>query len=664
MRIRFLMSLMLLSALTLLAQKQDEWQPLLYQLNEMEDMEATDWDNYYEFLCELEQNPLNINTATREELEQLPFLSATDVESISEYVYRYGPVKSLGELAMVKDLDYYKRRLLFYFTYAGDKAKAEYPKPGNILKYGRHDISATLKLPLYDRKGDEKGYLGYKYKHSVKYDFTYGDYFRLGFVGSQDAGEPFFAGRNRAGYDFYSFYIVARRMGRVKTLALGRYRVRFGMGLVINNNFGFGKLSALSTLGRGTNTIRAHSSRSDANYLQGAAATVNIVKGLDVSAFVSYRKIDATLNKNDSTITTIVTSGYHRTETEMMKKNNTTQTVAGGNIDFRWNGFSIGATAVYTTLDRELKPNTRQIYRKHYAAGNNFYNLGVNYSYTGHRFTLSGEAATGDCNAVATVNTVSFRATDNVDLIGLYRFYSYRYYALFARSFSEGGAVQNENGVYVGVNWRPMIKLNVMAYSDFAYFAWPKYQASNSSRASDNLLQLVYTPSQWSFLARYRLKIKERDNDDKTRLICKTEHRGRVSATYSDGKWNVRSQADLAFNSYKRDSFGWMVSENVGCSAVRNLQLYATIGYFDTQDYDSRVYVYERGLYQVSSFPMFYGNGMRTSLLANFRYRKLLMLTAKIGMTKYFDRDKISSGLQQIDSSTAADVELQIRLRL
>lgn len=92
------------------------------------------------------------------------------------------------------------------------------------------------------------------------------------------------------------------------------------MGLVINNNFAFGKLAALSSLGRGGSNIRPHASRSDGNYLQGAAITVNATKGLDVSAFISYRKFDATLNKDDGTIATILNSGYHRTETELSKK--------------------------------------------------------------------------------------------------------------------------------------------------------------------------------------------------------------------------------------------------------------------------------------------------------------------------------------------------------
>ena len=40
------------------------------------------------------------------------------------------------------------------------------------------------------------------------------------------------------------------------------------------------------------------------------------------------------------------------------------------------------------------------------------------------------------------------------------------------------------------------------------------------------------------------------------------------------------------------------------------------------------------------------------------------MLIAKLSVTDYFDRDHISSGLQQIDRSSKADLEFQLRLKL
>lgn len=646
------------------AQQKREWEQYLYQISEMNDTESDVWESYYDMLCDLEANPININIATREELEQLPFLTAEEVEDISEYLYLHGPMKSLGELAMIENLDYFKRRLLFYFTYAGEVESRTFPSMKNILKYGKHDVMGTVKVPFYTRKGDKDGYEGYQYKHSIRYDFSYGDRVRFGVLGAQDAGEPFFAGKNNLGYDFYSFYFVLKKLGKIKTLALGRYRARFGMGLVINNNFSFGKLSALSSLGRGGSNIRAHSSLSSGNYLQGAATTVNIVKGLDVSAFVSYRKFDATLNADDGTIATILESGYHRTETELDKKNNSSHVLAGGNVDYSAGGFHVGLTGVYVSLDKRLKPKTEAVYRRHYASGKDFYNIGIDYGYTGHRISFHGETATGGCNAFATINSLSFSLTDNLDLLALQRFYSFRYYSLFAESFSEGGAVQNESGIYLGANWRPIPNLSVMAYSDFAYFAWPKYQASDSSRSFDNLVQMIYVPGGWTFSARYRYKMRERDNAEKSALIFKKEHKGRLSAAYDSGVWGGKFQADIAYTDYKKKSFGWMLSQNVSVRMEKLFYAIMSFGYFDTDDYDSRVYAYERGMRYSFYSPAYYGNGVRAALFAVSDFSDKITVTAKVGVTKYFDRDKIGSGYQEIDGSSATDLELQLRLRL
>ncbi len=627
-------------------------------------MESSSWETTYNTLCELEENPMNINTATREELEDLPFLTDLDVENISEYLYLYGPMRSLAELAMIKDLDYFKRRLLFYFVYAGEEKKPLFPSLNNILKYGKHEVLATAKIPCYNRKGDVKGYMGYKYKHSIKYDFTYGDYVRFGFLGSQDSGEPFFSGKNNMGYDFYSFYLMLKKLGRIKTLAVGKYRLRFGMGLVINNNYSFGKLSMLTTLGRGGSNIYAHSSRSQANYFQGAATTVNVIKGLDVTLFASYRKFDATLNKGDSTIATILTSGYHRTETELKKKNNCSHLLFGGNVDYRWHGFHVGTTAVYTSLDKELKPKTEAIYRRYYANGKNFYNVGINYGYTGHRISFNGETATGGCHAIATINTFGYSVSEKIDLMALQRFYSYKYYSLFSRSFSEGGAVQDESGVYLGMTWRPIRNMNVMAYSDFAYFAWPKYQAVESSHSFDNLVQIVYSPNKLTFTLRYRLKLREKDNSDKTGLIYKNEHRGRLSGAYNSGAFGFKTQADVSYVKYKKNSFGWMITQNLNYNYKNIVNLIGTFGYFNTDDYDSRLYVYERGMLNSFSVPSYYGKGIRYAFYANCKLFSKFQLTAKVGTSKYFDRSTIGSSYQQINHSSATDVEIQVRMKL
>ncbi len=649
---------LLMLSLVAKAQSEREWETYFREVVTVEDVGSAAWEEMYEQLCELDQHPIDLNHASREQLEQLPFLSAQQVEEIMAYLYQYGPMKSLAELQMIRSLDYQRRRLLGFFVFLGSQESGVRRKVGDALRSGRHELMATAKVPLYERKGDREAYKGWPYRHWLKYQFSYGDFVKAGLVGAQDAGEPFFANKNRMGYDYYSYYLQLKNWGWLASLVLGKYRVSMGMGLIANNGFAMGKLSSLQNLGRTTSTLRAHSSRSAADYLQGVGATVMLARGLSITGFLSYRAQDATLNK-DGTAATIVTSGYHRTETELEKKDNLKNTSYGGTLRYLGGGFHAGLNIVGTHLDRELKPNTAVLYRQHAAQGTDFLNFSTDYGYVNPRFAIHGETAMNRDGALATINSLSLQCGGQVSLMALYRFYSFRYTSLYGNSFSDGGSVQNESGVYLGVNWQPSPRWKVMAYSDYAYFPWAKYQVSLSSHAFDNLLQVSYLRNNWTLEARYRLKLRQKDNVDKTALQTITTHRGRLSLSY-EGNWSSRTQLDYTQIASSQQDRGWMASQSLGYR-YRWLRLSGGLGYYHTDSYDSRVYLYESGPLYNYGFSQYSGEGIRYWLMARGEIGKRLIVTAKFGTTDYFDRSVIGSSYQQIDGSSQSDVDLQVR---
>ncbi|MBQ6187666.1 MAG: helix-hairpin-helix domain-containing protein [Prevotella sp.] len=660
---RIIAAVILLSyVVVVVAQTPDDWESLLNQVVGIDEAEDADWADNYETLNYLAEHPMDINTASTDDLLRLPFLTASQVEDIDAYRYRHGALRSLGELAMIESIDAPLRKLMSCFLYVDKNTEEkDFPSIGNILKYGRHELLATGQIPFYKRKGDENGYLGYQYRHWLRYDFRRGEWLRAGIVASQDAGEPFFAQRNKAGYDYYSAYLMIRHLGRVKALAVGRYRMKLGMGLAVNNSLSFGKLAMLASLNRQQPIISAHSSRSEGNYLQGAAATVTAMKGLDITAFASYRNRDATLN-DDGSIATLLTTGYHRTASEMERKGNTHQTAFGGNINYSSHGFHAGLTAVQTSLNRTLNPDTRQIYRAHYPSGDSFWNASIDYGYISRRLSIGGETATGGSGGVATINTISYEVVPSLRLTALQRFYSYKYYSLFSRSFGDASSVQNESGVYLSATWRPLAWLSLMAYTDYAYHPWAVYQADKESRAWDNLASATMRFGKVTANVRYRYRTRERNGDEEGQLIWRQEHRARAQVDYDGGAFTTRSQIDVATCEYKASSFGWMFSQRLSY-ACRWLRASLMAGYFHTDDYDSRVYTYEQGMLYEFSFPVFYGEGIRYALSLRSDISAHLMLQAKVGVTDYFDRDHISSGLQQIDRSSKADMWLQLKWR-
>ena len=643
-------------------QDQRPWEVYYSALSTSDDIDSEQWEDIYEMLCDLEQHPIDINTATREQLLQFPFLNDHQVEDIQAYIYYNGEMKTTGELAMIESVDYTTRCLLSHFIFCGEKTAPTTPKWKNIIAYGKSDIVATASIPFYKRKGDREGYLGYQYAHSLRYNFHYSDRLKIGFLGTQDAGEPFFANRNSMGYDHYSFYAEAHRMGRLKSLVAGRFRASFGMGLVMGDGYNTGKLTTLSSLGNKAYGLKAHTTRRAGNSLQGAGATVTIAKGFDISGFASYQKRDATLGRGDSTIATILTDNYHRTQTEMDKKNNISETTAGANASYFKNGFHIGATATYTSYSKDLEPNKSVPYRIYYPAGNDFWNLSADYSYTGSVVTFHGETATGSCGAIATSNSLSYMPTEDLTLMALYRFFGKEYYSMHSSSMSEGGRVQNESGIYLGAQWKLTKQIKLLAYSDYAYFAAAKYQASVSSHAWDNLIQAQYTTDKIQLTARYRIKSREYDNEDVTALLAKTTHRAHLAASYDIGPWRVSSNADMVYSHFEENSTGWALGGGASYNANK-IKVSANAVYFATDDYESRIYAYEQSVLYSYAYQTFSGKGFRISLMAHATLGRHITLAAHLGTTHYTDRDVISSGLQQIDSPTKTDLQLQMKWR-
>ena len=671
---RFFASLALLLTLSVAvtAQQESEWVRYYNEIATIDDVEAENWEETYNMLCEMEEHPIDLNRATEEDLEQLPFLTAAQIEDICEYLYMYGGMKTFAELQMIKSLDAPRRSLLQCFTYLGDTQKARFPSAKSIAIYGKHEVVATGKVPFYTRKGEKEGkYLGDKYKHSLRYTFNYGDYVKIGFTGAKDAGEPFFCRGNESGYDTYSAYLQLKHLGKIDVMVIGDYKLSFGMGLVANSGFNLGKMSMIANLGRTTNAIRGSSSTYNVDNFRGAAATIRLLKPLTLSVFASYKQVDGTMNKDSLSISAMVTSGYHRTQTEMSKKNNTELADVGANVNYRTGGLHIGLTALYSHISPKLSPNTSYLYRWHYPAGNDFFNASVNYGYTHYRLTINGETAMNQDGRIATINSANANILDNLSLMLLQRFYSYRYTSLHANSFASGGRVQNESGIYTGVNWQCLRHLSIMAYIDYAYFAWPRSLTSFSSHAWDNMLQASYSRSKWSLSARYRLNIKERDNEDKTALTNQTEHRARMSLTLQPMETlSLKTQVDAAHVTYKQTDTGYAVSQMAtfapapSSGTTSRFSLHASITYFNSDAYNSRLYVYERGpLYSFYS-PSFYGEGIRYTFMAKANVLKRLAITAKIGVTNYFDRSTIGSDNQMIDASSQTDLDLQLKWKI
>lgn len=645
----------------------------------------------YNTLTELQQQQLNVNKATFDDLMQIPFLTAQQANDIIEYRGHNGNLRTIEELAMIPSIDRDTRlQLTAVLTAAAPTDKPWYSAEN--LRYGlahlRHQLTLTAQIPTYHRAGDRNAplttpqgednkyadrYLGDPMKHSIRYTIGFANHVQLHLTGSKLAGEPFFGQNTAWGYPRYNYNIVVNDLGPFSRIIVGDFRGQFALGLTFNNSFTLSKQSLSASTGRRANVFTPYSSSGDAGHLHGLATTVRILKRYSLSAFLSYRNIDGTLNA-DSTIATVRTSNYCRTELDYTHHHVATQRAAGMHIAYDSNALGFGASFVYTGYSRELNPifttkgelPASKEYRRYYPAGSDFWNASVDYRYHYRTFDFCGEAATGSCGNIALAHCLTWQTPWRVTITAQQRYFAYQYYTLLGSSFSEGGRVQNESGCYLGFTWSPLRNTTVEGYTDIAYFPWVRYQVSNSSYVWDNSVQVRQQWRTWTLALRYRVKMRQRDRNyfGLRQLQNRVDQRLRLTATHTSGLWTTKTQLEGCLLRFADTSRGGIVSQTIGYRPARRFDLYAAAAYFATDDYDSRLYVYERGPQYSFGFSGYYGRGIRAALYAKVIAARWLTAQVKAGYTKYFDRETLFTADRQVFASHITDIDLQLIFKL
>ena len=631
---------------------------------------SLNWENELEELSNRLQEPVNLNSATREQLEQFPFLSDIQIEHLLAYIYIHGQMETIYELQLVEELD--RQTIQYLLPFVCIKAINNEPafRWKTMLKdagrYGKNEVLTRLDIPFYKRKGYEHTYLGPSVYNSVKYTFRYRDQLYAGGVAEKDAGEPFAALHNRYGYDYYSFYLLLQNCGRLKSLAVGNYRLSFGQGLVMSTDYLMGKTIYASSFNNRSTGIKRHSSTDEYNYFRGVATTVALTKRLSVSAFYSHRNMDGVVT--DGEITSVYKTGLHRSRKEADKKNLLTSQLTGGNVSYQQNHIRLGITGVYYVFNRPYEPELTG-YSKYNIHGNHFYNLGIDYAYRWRRFSFQGETAIGK-QGWASLNRLQYSPVQDIQFILIHRFYSYDYWAMYAHSFGEGSTVQNEQGYYVGLETTPFSHWRFFVSFDLFSFPWKKYRINKPSRGTDGLIQATFTPrTNLSMYLKYRYKQKERDltGSKGTLTLPIFHHQLRYRLNYSlNDVFSSRTTLDYNhFHSQDRAaSKGYQVTQMIS-SQLPWTRLFADVqgSYFCTDDYDSRVYVSEKGLLYTFYTPSFQGRGFRCAVRLRYELNKHWLFITKFGETIYLNRNEIGSGNDLIYGNKKADIQMQLRIK-
>lgn len=655
-----------------------EWEDTSNIEDESED-EEKDWSDRLEDLAYFKEHPLNLNRISKEQLELFPFLTDLQIEHFLYYIYVYGSMNTIYELQLVEDWDRQTIQYILPYVYVGEpEVKKKQFCWKDYWRYGRCECVTRVDIPFYTKAGykhpgdnllitsKDKHYLGPSFANSLRFNYHYKDELYTGFTANKDAGEPFLSKGNNSGFDSYSFYFLVHNLGKIKTLAVGNYRLNFGQGIVINSDYSLGKSVSIATMGCKTTGIKRHSSSDEYNYFQGVAATYQI-KDILVSGFYSYRNLDGKIT--DGLLTSIKKDGLHRLASDFNKRNVASIQLMGTNIGYSIHRLKLGLTAAYYFFDKEYRPESRP-YNYYSLKGKSFYNIGIDYKYRWHNFSVLGENAISKGGGLAMLNTIAFTPLTGYQLLLLHRYYAKDYHALYACSVSEGSIVENENGYYLGVEAKPIKYFKLFAYADFFNFPWLRYGVNSPSSGFDGLTQLTYMPhNNLTITLNYHYKKKEKDF---------TNIQSNIHEVREYVQQKVRCQlgylmhANLAFKTTLNWTWltskgsttenGFMILQEASYRFIKlPLSVNASYGMFDTSNYSVRISSYEKGLLYAFSIPSFYGQGVRFALNMRYDLSKKMIFLMKFGQTRYTDRKEIGKGMEAIQGNVKADMNIQIR---
>ena len=663
----------------------NNWRNFLEQLAEDAEeggLSESMFENMYEDLLFLESNPMNLNTVTREQLERFFLISEDEAVRISTFLERNRPIFTVFELRNVPNLDFQTVELILPFFFVGDAIEeARRTTLADMLRNGRHEVQFRLDHTLTPRAGygqfcdsiltrfPNRQYQGEDFFTSFRYQFRYRDRIQFGITGVKNPGEPFWKPNYTKGFDQYGIHLVVRDVGRLQTLALGNYRLSFGQGLILNNDFMSPKAWAADNIIRRTQPPKRHFSTAKHGFFRGAAAQISLTNHLSLTTFYSNRGVDANINA-DGEITSFKTDGIRRTLLDISKKNNTREQVMGANLNYRHEGFQIGVSGIYYQWNRKLNPTVRNDNLYHLRNYSNA-NASIDYSYRYRRFHLAGEMGVAQNGAVAKLNTLQYRQSSSNIFTILYRHYPVSYNALYAGAFGEQSRVQNERGLFLSAKFTPFRRFSVNSYADFVQFPWLRYGVNTPSTVTEYYVMGTYSfTRQVNIEARYRYKQRYRNmrypTDRITSVLPATTQKFRLRYNHNlQSGWQFRTTADFAHYGVEHfdTEFGYMISQNIGYRGSDKIWGDFYFGYFNADSFNARLFSYERNIVQTFFMPSFHGKGYRLALSARYNFSSRLQVSVKAGQTRYFNRDTIGSGTELIDGNSRTDLFSYVRWR-
>ena len=614
--------------------KEDEVEEL-FSINSEETREENPDEDLITKLEELKRNPVNINTAKREEFEKIIFLNDFQIFSLIDYRKKYGSFNSIYELPYVFGFNQQEAEKLSPYIYIGD-AKPQHKK----------DISATIiNRIVYDKSNSTDNNIPFKLYNRF---LSEGNHFKTGITMENDQNEEFFKLSNRKGFDFYSCFFEYKPGSKIlNTIIAGDYSAAFGQGLNIWGSYSTGKSLLVQSNRKTGQGFKPYTSANENSYLRGGAISITL-KEINFNLFYSKKKVDANLIKDTSTIffSSFQNTGYHITESEIEDENAVREELKGINVNINKNWIKTGITYHEIRYSaRYLRNNT--VDKQFLPIGKTFKTLSCDFSVFTKNTILYGEWAMCSNLKQSWILGANMKLVYNNYISIITRDYDVGYYSIYGNAFGENSENLNEKGFYIGLQNNSVKNLKLSCYADYFQFPWLNYQCIAPSNGSEHALHASYSiNNNFSVSVKYKTETKEKsiiqspEDKIKTQLYY-LRNSSRLQLEYMlSNNLTFKNRLEISNYHLTENYKGYLMFHDIKYSIPKlYLTLYSRCSIFEIQSFDCRIYQYENDLRYTFYVPFLNGKGTKYYIMIKFKMKKLPEIYLKTEFINYVNQE-------------------------
>ena len=645
--------------------------------------EDLNYEDLYFELYDRFLHPLDLNSVTFEELEQLKILTSEEISAIISHREATGKYLSKYELQVFLDLSTINRLKPFVVVANGYDAASVWEKiKTQKVSYFVLRQQQTLEKPRGYVTDNDSRYLGSKNKLFGTVRSQIPDKFSFGLTFEKDAGERLIwdPPNKQLYFDFVSSHLMIEPNGLLEKLLIGDFKIQTGQGLVMGAGFFSGKTSEpiLSTK-KNDLGIRPYSSALESRFLRGATATFHI-GNTRVTPFIAKNYVDSNIDTlfegdsltsglvNISAATSLIETGFHRNVAELSKRYTNSISNIGATVSFvsGSKNFNFGMVAVRQKLETPLFSPLR-VYNKYRFRGTEHTNLGLNFNYHFQNFNFFGEHALSSNDGSATVIGMIASLGKKIDFASIHRNFGRAYHSFYSNAFSESTNIDNEIGTYWGLKVYPKKGTTLSMYFDRFQFPSPSFRAYTPTSGFEYMIRLDHKLTS-HLKAYFQLRNKTKGENDTKNESPENRIRNKTRINYVFNlKYEVEKSLEIQsrlmgskVNFLNDNTYGVALMQDISYK-FKKLSISARYAIFETDDYDTRLYAYEKAPAHSISIPAYNGKGVRTYLLTKYKLTRNTQLWIKYGTYQYIDQEAIGSGNELIEGTRKRELSLQIK---